>query len=433
MTSNDDYNYGIEDYKIEKYQHKFKNTSIGDKQLIYLHKLNYYNIIGGANKHNDTIHLKPYRSTHEGYDPNDHINDKKKIETIGYGMMVKNDYSLEPVKFDRMVPDIHYVVIEILYTGICHSDVHDILGEWYADIPLVPGHEIVGKIVRKGKNANKFKMNDIVGVGPYINSCRRCNRCKDGNEQYCENGVSMVYNGNERKITDKNEPTGPKTYGGFSNIIVVHQDYVFMMPTNLRIENMAPLLCAGTTTWTPLAQFGVNENHTVGIIGLGGLGHMAIKFAKAMGAKVVGITRTEWKVHDGKRLGASKVIMSTDKDQMDKNRETLDFIIDTIPVVHDLTPYIDLLNFRGTLCIVGIFDKETFDSDDLATENRSIKGSIIGGIPDIKKMLEFCSEYVIEPDVEIIKMSDVNKTYKNIIHSKVKYRYVIDINSMYKK
>jgi len=351
---------------------------------------------------------------------------KLNINARGYGMLKKHT-DLQPVVFERRQPYSTDVVIKIKYTGVCHSDWHYIVGEWDTDIPLVPGHELSGIIVKVGSDVSRFSVGDFVAVGPYINSCRICDMCTNGHEQYCENGSSSTYNGTDRKPGEI-EATGEPTYGGYSNIITVNQDFVFSLPKNLNLDVAAPLLCAGITTYSPLKQYITKKGMKVGVAGVGGLGHMAVKIAKAMGAYVVALTRTKWKLKDSvNNLGADASILFTNKKQMDKIAETLDLIIDTIPKKHNLNTYLELLAFNGTLWVLGPFTELEYDMNILANKNRSIKSSIVGGVPEIKEMLEFCSTHNITPDIEKIPIDYINKTYGRLTKSDVKYRFVIDL------
>lgn len=408
------------DYKISKYKQKMTFTNDIDKKSYYLKKIKYYqNMTGGQNLNL----LQPRRPTNNDKMINDFFNPDK-IMAHGYGML-EYGADLEPVVFERRAPYPNDVVVQILYAGICHSDWHYLVSEWESKIPLVPGHEICGKVVRKGTLADKFQIDDLVLVGSYLSTCQQCSMCLSGREQYCENGMSPAYNGRDRRPGDI-EPTGEKTYGGFSNVITVNEDFVFKLPENLPAEVCAPLTDAGVTVFSPLIQYGVKKGHKVGIAGIGGLGHMAVKFAKAMGAEVIELTTTAWKVDDAKRLGADDAVLVSDKAKVDQYQGKLDLIIDTIPKDHDLAFYLDFLKFGGTLWIVGYFDEMKLDVGGL-DQHKSIKSSIIGGRPEIEAMLKLCSSHNIVPDVELIKMEDINDTYQNLLDSKVKYRYVIAI------
>lgn len=407
------------DYKIAKYRKKFLSASDENKKRYYRKKLRYYqNILGGT-----TQLMQPRRPRNKNEMVNDFYNPDR-IPGFGYGMLKKGTV-LEPVVFERRLPYPKDVVIQILYAGICHSDWHYIVGEWQAEMPLVPGHEICGKVVRRGESANKFSVGDLVLIGSYVSTCQVCPMCRSGREQYCENGMSPTYNGRDRRPGDI-FPTGEWTYGGFSNVITVNEDFVFALPSNLPAKACAPLTDAGITVFSPLVQFGVKSGHSVGVAGIGGLGHLAVKFAKAMGAYVVELTRTKWKVDDAKNLGANDAVLVTDLTDVERYKGKLDLIIDTIPKDHDLNFYLDFLKFGGTLWIVGFFGPTKLDINALE-DQKSVKSSIIGGRPEIESMLKLCSQQHIYPEVEIIGMEDINDTYQNLLDSKVKYRYVVDI------
>ena len=424
----------MNNYKLNKYSDKIKLTNDPIKVNLYRNKLNYYldlskqqNMVGG--KKTDKLLLvvphKPHSVSEYDLEPN--LNQENSINAKGYGMLKKHT-DLEPVVFERRQPYSTDVVIKINYAGVCHSDWHYIVGEWESGIPLIPGHEISGTVVKIGSDVTKFSIGDLVAVGPYVNSCRICNMCNHGHEQYCENGSSGTYDSIDRRPGDI-VATGEPTYGGYSNIITVNQDFVFMIPSNIKLDCAAPLLCAGITTYSPLSQFITKKGMRVGVAGIGGLGHMAVKIAKAMDAHVVALTRTKWKLTDSvTNLGADESVLVTNKKSMESIKESLDLIIDTIPKKHDLNMYLELLGYNGTLWVLGPFTDLEYDMNILATKNRSIKSSVVGGVPEIKKMLEFCSDNNIQPDIEKISISDINKTYKRISDSDIKYRYVIDMN-----
>lgn len=403
----------MSNYKIEKYQQKLLESNNQEKDKIYKKKLEIY-LIGGYKLQTPKLLRGTYKLN---------IDTSSKIQAIGYGLMKK----LNPIQkliFDRRTPEKYDVVVKILYAGVCRSDWHDMTDEWHAHYPLICGHEIAGMVVKIGPKVTKFKLNDRVAIGTFINSCRKCKRCLDGREQYCENGATFTYNGRERLLKDK-EPTGPTTYGGFSNVIVVNENYIYKIPKNLNIEKFAPIMCAGVTTYSPLKQMGVNKDFKVGIAGIGGLGHVAIKLAKALGAYVVALTTSQWKLKDSIRLGANEAILMTKN--IDNYSETLDLIINTIPVVHDIEPYLDLLKLDGTLWMLGVFDEIKVNLDNVSTYNRSIRGSVVAGSKETKELLELCSKHKIEPDVEIISPDYLSKTLDRLLKKDVKYRFVIDM------
>jgi uncharacterized zinc-type alcohol dehydrogenase-like protein len=371
------------------------------------------------------------------YNLQNYIDNDNKIKAIGYGSFgVKRPF--QPVIFERRAPRQYDVVIMIHYASVCHSDWHYITGEWKANFPLITGHEVVGKIIRLGKNAKKFSLGDSVAVGAPINSCRVCRRCRAGEEQYCEKGATYAYNSRERNPGDET-PTGDPTFGGFSNIMVVNQDFVYHVPKNLPLYAVAPLTDAGLTVYAPLKRF-VKPGMKVGVAGIGGLGHMAIKLAKALGAYVVAITTSEWKLDDSIRIGADESVLITDEMitekyllreysdniRLSKYYNFFDLIIDTIPVKHNLDDYLQLLDFNGRLHIVGNFDKTCISLGNLDSYN-SISGSVIGGIPDMKEMFDLCSDNLIVADIELIPIQYLNKTYERLLKKNVKYRFVVDI------
>ncbi|KGD70399.1 hydroxyacid dehydrogenase [Tatumella morbirosei] len=320
----------------------------------------------------------------------------------------------------------HDVQIEVLFCGVCHSDLHQARNEWHNTIfPVVPGHEIVGRITAIGSAASKFKTGDIVGVGCMVDSCRSCPSCQDGLEQYCENGFVSTYNGKDRF-------DGKVTFGGYSSDVVVHEDFVLRVPENLDLAGVAPLLCAGITTYSPLSHWKVGPGQKVGIVGLGGLGHMGVKIAHAMGAKVVLFTTSPSKIADGKRLGADEVVVSKDPEQMAKHVNSFDFILNTVAAQHDLTPFINLLKRDGNMTLVGVpeHDHPAPNVASLIFKRRSVSGSLIGGIAETQEMLDFCGKHNIISDIELIDIAQINDAYERMLKSDVKYRFVIDINTL---
>ena len=319
------------------------------------------------------------------------------------------------------------VEIEILFCGVCHSDLHTARNEWGGTIyPNVPGHEIVGRILKVGSGVSKFKIGDLAGVGCLVDSCRECESCKEGLEQFCEKGNTQTYNGHEKQLNQQ-------TFGGYSERVVVNEDFVLRIPKELDLAATAPLLCAGITTYSPLRHWNVGPGTKVGIVGIGGLGHMGVKIAKAMGAYVVVITTSAAKVTDAKRLGADEVILSKDAEQMKKNSGTLHFILDCVSAQHDINAYIKLLKRDGALALVGAPELPLpVAAFSLISGRKSFAGSLIGGIKETQEMLDFCGEHHITSDIEMINMQDINLAYDRLLKGDVKYRFVIDMASLKK-
>ncbi|AHG72394.1 Zinc-containing alcohol dehydrogenase superfamily [Mannheimia sp. USDA-ARS-USMARC-1261] len=334
---------------------------------------------------------------------------------------------LEPHSFERRELREDDVLIDILYCGVCHSDLHTARNDWgfTHTYPIVPGHEIIGRVTKVGSKANKFQIGDLVGVGCMVDSCRTCSPCQHGLEQYCEHGHIGTYGSNDRF-------DGSLTQGGYSTGVVVSEDFVLKVSEKLDTKAVAPLLCAGITTYSPLCHWNVQKGSKVGVIGLGGLGHMAVKLAAAMGAEVTLFTRSAGKSDDAFRLGASRVVLSTDEAQMQEVANTFDVIIDTVPYTHDLKPYIPTLALDGTLVLVGLVGEleQTINTVPMIMGRRSIAASVIGGIKETQEMLDFCAEHNIVPDVEMIDMQNINNAYERMLKSDVKYRFVIDMASL---
>lgn len=320
----------------------------------------------------------------------------------------------------------HDVQIEVLFCGVCHSDLHQARNEWHNTIyPVVPGHEIVGRVTAVGSHSDKYKVGDLVGVGCLVDSCRTCASCEEGLEQYCENGFVGTYNGQDRH-------TGAITYGGYSTQVIVDQDFVLRVPENLDPAGAAPLLCAGITTYSPLSHWGAGPGKKVGVVGLGGLGHMGVKIAHAMGAHVVLFTTSPSKIDDGKRLGADEVVISKNADEMAAHANSFDLIVNTVAAQHDLNPFISLLRRDGTMVLVGApeHDHPSPQVFNLIFKRRAIAGSLIGGIAETQEMLDFCGKHNIVSDIELIHMNQINEAYERMLKSDVKYRFVIDINTL---
>lgn len=328
---------------------------------------------------------------------------------------------LAPMEIDRRDPLPYDVQIKILYAGICHSDIHQARDEWSkGTFPMVPGHEIVGEVTKLGSSVTKFKLGDLVGVGCLVDSCRTCSSCQQNLEQYCENIASWTYNGTEQ---DGKTPT----YGGYSKQIVVHQDFVLHVPKNLPLAETAPLLCAGITTYSPLKHWNVKAGDQVAVIGLGGLGHMAVKIAVAMGAIVTVISRSNTKQDDAVKFGAKGYINTSEKGALEKHAKKFDFIINTVSAILDLTPYLNLLKLNSTLVQVGLPDKPNhLNMASLVMGRRSLAGSLIGGLAETQEMLDFCGNHNITADIELITPQQINDAYERTIKGDVRYRFVID-------
>lgn len=341
-----------------------------------------------------------------------------------YGNHAPED-ELVPLSIERRALNAEDVNIEILYCGVCHSDIHTARSEWGpARYPVVPGHEIVGKISAIGANVTKFRIGDIVGVGCIVDSCRHCASCEEGEEQYCENGMTGTYGSIDKHL-------GGHTFGGYSEQIVVAEKFVLRIPSNLDLAKVAPLLCAGITTWSPLQHWEVKAGDKVGVIGLGGLGHMGIKFAHAMGAHVVMITTSEAKGNDAKLLGADEVLLSKDAAAMAAQHNSFDFLLNTIPVGHDVDPYLNLLKKDKTMVMVGAIEPLTnINSGILVRKRRSIAGSLIGGIKETQEMLDFCGQHNILPEVEMVNIQNINEAWDRVVKAAIKYRFVIDMASL---
>lgn len=318
------------------------------------------------------------------------------------------------------------VQIDITYCGVCHSDIHTARNEWGNSVfPVVPGHEIIGRVTKVGNNVSKFKVGQLVGVGCLVDSCQTCDSCKDNLEQYCENGWTGTYNSEDKHIK------GQQTYGGYSSSIVVDKKFILRIPENIDEKAAAPLLCAGITTWSPLSHWKVKKGDKVGVVGLGGLGHMGVKFANALGAHVVMITTSPEKAKDAKDLGAHEVLISKNEEEMQKHMNSFDFILNTIPVGHDMNPYIALLKRDATMVIVGAVEPlKPFHGGGIIMGRKRIAGSLIGGIEETQEMLDFCGKHNIVSDIELIDIKDINKAYERVIGSDVKYRFVIDMASL---
>ena len=334
------------------------------------------------------------------------------------------DSPLSPFRFERRELRADDVLVDILYCGVCHSDLHTVRNDWgNARYPIVPGHEIVGRVNSVGPEVTRFKAGDTVGVGVIVDSCRRCKACARGWQQYCEKGSTATYNDVDRR--DRTP-----THGGYADRIVTSESFVFAMPPGLDLAGAAPLLCAGITTWSPLRHWQVGKGSRVAVVGLGGLGHMALKLANALGAEVTLFTRSPGKDDDARRLGAHDVVLSTDAAQLKAAGSRFDLIVDTVPYVHDLNPYVSTLAVNGTLVLVGYLGPLKLNTAPLVLSRRAIAGSIVGGVPETQNLLDFCGKHGITADVEMIRIEDINAAYERVLKSDVKYRFVIDMASL---
>jgi alcohol dehydrogenase (NADP+) len=347
------------------------------------------------------------------------------MNVLGYAALSAKA-KLAPYQFERRDPRADDVVIEILYCGICHSDLHEVNNDWgTGKYPLVPGHEIIGRVVDVGSDVTRFKPGDNVGIGNMVDSDQKCAACKQGLEQYCKESPTLTFNSKDRL---DNMPT----FGGYSEKIIVREKFVLRIPEGLDLKGAGPLLCAGITSWSPLRHLRVREGTNVGVIGLGGLGHMTLKLAKGLGANVTLFSRSPGKEQDANRLGADNVVISTNIEQMASVNNKFDLIIDTVPYVHDINPYIPLLSINGTLVLVGLLGnlEPTLNTVSLILGRKSVAGSYLGGIAETQELLDFCGKHGITADVEVIKIQDVNEAYKRMLKSDVKYRFVIDMTSL---
>ncbi|HEX4961002.1 MAG TPA: NAD(P)-dependent alcohol dehydrogenase [Thermoanaerobaculia bacterium] len=333
---------------------------------------------------------------------------------------------LAPFDFERREPGPHDVQIEILFCGVCHSDLHAARGEWNGIVyPLVPGHEIVGRVIRTGGAVSRFRPGDLAAVGVLVDSCQRCASCAEGLEQYCENGATETYGSIEKE-------TGRPTNGGYSDKIVVNEKFVLRLSAKLDPAAAAPLLCAGITTWSPLRHWQAGPGHKVGVVGLGGLGHMAVKLAHALGAHVVLFTTSPAKTEDARRLGADEVVLSTNPAEMAKHASTFHLILDTAAAPHDLDAYLALLKRDGALVLVGLpgTPHPSPAVSNLILHRRTLAGSSTGGIAETQEMLDFCAEHGIASDVEIIPIQRINEAYDRMLKGDVRYRFVIEMGSL---
>ena len=350
----------------------------------------------------------------------------KAVATQGFATFGP-DAKFGPYEFTRRPVGANDILIDILYCGICHSDIHQAKNEWPdlmpAMYPMVPGHEIVGRVTEVGDAVTKFKVGDVAGIGCFVDSCRECPNCKSGIEQYCVKGSAMTYNGTEM---DRETPT----YGGYSNKYVLDEKYALKVNETSDLSGVAPLLCAGITTYSPLKRFKVGPGQKVGVVGLGGLGHMGVKIAKAMGADVTVFSTSPGKEADAKALGADRFIISRDPDAMASAAGQFNFILDTVSAAHDLVPYLKALTLEGVMVVVGVPpEPSTLDQGALIMGNKILAGSVIGGIPETQEMLDFCAEHGVTADVEVINPDRIEEAYDRTVKSDVRYRFVIDMQT----
>jgi uncharacterized zinc-type alcohol dehydrogenase-like protein len=354
------------------------------------------------------------------------INKKMKKTIVKAFGTSASDIPLSQMNIDRREVTEKDIEIEILYCGVCHSDLHSAKNDWgFTTYPVVPGHEIVGKVTNIGNGVTKHKIGDIVAIGCLVDSCRTCKSCQQDLEQHCLNGYTGTYGGKDKYL-------GGTTHGGYSQKIVADEHFVLKVPANLDLAAVAPLLCAGITTWSPLKHWKVTKDSKVAVVGLGGLGHMAIKLAKGLGAEVTLFSRTPDKEKDAKKLGADAVIISTHEEQMQSVNGKFDLIINTVPYTHDINPYIQTLGISGTLVLVGYLGdiNPMLNTVPMILGRKSVAGSLIGGIAETQELLNFCGEHNIVSEVEIIKMQDINNAFDRMLKSDVRYRFVIDMASL---
>jgi alcohol dehydrogenase (NADP+) len=352
------------------------------------------------------------------------VKQQGRTKTTGYAAQSSTS-PLQPFSLERRDPGPQDIQIEILFCGVCHSDLHTVRNEWTnTTYPVVPGHEIVGRVAKAGAQVRKFKEGDLAAVGCMVDSDRVCPSCQAGLQQYCEFTPTFTYNSEDKHL-------GGMTYGGYSKTIVVDEAFVLRPPANLDPAGIAPLLCAGITTYSPLRRWNVQKGQKVGIVGLGGLGHMGVKLANAFGAHVALFTTSAHKTADGKRLGAHEVVVSKDPAQMQKHVNSFDFILDTVSAEHDINAYLNLLKRDGTLVLVGAPEKPlALSAFSIIPARRQLSGSMIGGIPETQEMLDFCGQHSITSDIEIIPIQKINEAYERMLRSDVKYRFVIDMASL---
>ncbi len=358
------------------------------------------------------------------------------IKALGYA--AKHSYSrLKPLAFERDEAGPHEIEIDVLYCGICHSDIHQVKNEWSNTVyPCMPGHEVVGRVTRAGRHVTRHRVGDLVGVGCMIDSCRHCEPCEAGEQNYCEGPNSWLATYNGPMVPAAKAPDGKNaygrdnTYGGYSNVVVVAEDFALKIPPALKPEVAAPILCAGVTTYSPMKHWGVKAGDRVGIIGFGGLGDTAAKIARAMGAEVTVFTSTAEKCEEAARIGV-KAVLESDKQAMAALKLAFDFMLSTIPEKHDLNPYLPMLKRDRTLVVVGALEPMAgVNNQETAFHRKSVAGSLIGSIADTQEVLDFCARHEIGPDIQVIPIQEVNEAFRNVEHGDVRFRYVIDMASL---
>ena len=354
------------------------------------------------------------------------------------GLAAKHSFSnLKPVQFERSAAQGTEVEIEVLFCGVCHSDIHQVKNEWKNTVyPCMPGHEVVGRVAKLGPQAAKFAVGDLVGVGCMIDSCGQCAPCKSGDQNYCESSNSWLATYNGPMVPSGKAPGGQNiygvdnTFGGYSNVVVVKEDFVLKIPASLKPEVAAPILCAGVTTYSPLKRWGVKAGQKVGVIGFGGLGNMAAKLATAMGAKVTIFTRTEEKLQECLTLGF-KGVLESDKKAMGELKSSFDFMLSTVPEKHDINPFIEMLKRDSTIVVVGaLAPMEPVNNMEMAMHRKAVAGSLIGNLADTQEVLDFCAKHAIGPDIQLITVDDLNHAYDRVEKGEVRFRYVIDMASL---
>ena len=358
------------------------------------------------------------------------------IKTLGYAAN-HSFSSLKPHEFEREEAKANEIEIEVLFCGVCHSDIHQVKNEWSNTVyPCMPGHEVVGRVVKAGGSVTRHNVGDLVGVGCMIDSCHECEACKSGEENYCEGPNSWLATYNGPMVPAKKSPDGRNHYGrdnsfgGYSTSLVVREDFALKIPSSLKPEVAAPILCAGVTTFSPLTHWGVKSGDKVGILGFGGLGDMAAKLAKAMGAEVVLFTKTKEKLAEAARLGATGVL-EDDEDALKQHKGSFNFILSTIPEKHDLTPYLPLLKRNKSIVVVGALEEmKPLNNMPIASHRNSVAGSLIGSIAETQAVLDFCAEHNIGPDIQVIPIDEINEAYKKVEAGEVRFRYVIDVSSI---